>query len=71
MREVIKPMNATDMLDYALGRLEGPERDQAEREIADDPALAEILDRLGRGARTNCSTTATRRRRSNLPRAWP
>jgi hypothetical protein len=48
VREVIKPMNASDMLDYALGRLEGPDRDQAEREIADDPALAEALDRLGR-----------------------
>ena len=48
MTEVVKPMNAPDMLDYALGRLEGPAREQAEREIAGDPDLAEILDRLGR-----------------------
>ena len=41
-------MNASDMLDYALGRLESPARDQADHEIASDPALAETLDRLDR-----------------------
>jgi len=38
-------MNASDMLDYALGKLEGPARDQADAEAARDPQLAETLDR--------------------------
>ncbi len=35
------------LLDYALGQLEEPEREIAERELADDPALAAKADRLG------------------------
>jgi hypothetical protein len=41
-------MNAQDMLDHALGHLEGPGRDQLDREIAADPALAERFGRLSR-----------------------
>ena len=48
MTEVVDAMNAQDMLDYALGQLDGPSREQAEREVAADPALAERVDRLGR-----------------------
>jgi prepilin-type processing-associated H-X9-DG protein len=40
-------MNAQDMIDYALGRLDGPARAQAEQRIAADPVLADTLDRLG------------------------
>jgi hypothetical protein len=40
------PMNASDMLDYALGQLVGPARDHAERELAADPAAADIVERL-------------------------
>ncbi len=39
-------MNAPDMIDYALGQVEGPAREAAEREVADDPDLATSLDRL-------------------------
>lgn len=46
--ETANPMNASDMLDYALGKLEGPARERAEREAADDLILGEKLDRLGR-----------------------
>jgi prepilin-type processing-associated H-X9-DG protein len=41
-------MNADDMLDYALGQLEGPPLERAEHESAGDPNLAESLARLGR-----------------------
>jgi hypothetical protein len=39
-------MNANDMLDYALGQLDGPARARADREIASDPAAAGTVDRL-------------------------
>ncbi|AGA29171.1 hypothetical protein [Singulisphaera acidiphila] len=41
-------MNASDQLDYVLGQLEGPTRELADAEVATDPHLAEVLDRLGR-----------------------
>ncbi len=40
-------MKPEDLLDHALGRLEGPARDFAEAEFARDPALAGRADRLG------------------------
>ena len=40
-------MKPDDLLDYSLGQLEGPEREAAERELADDPDLASEADRLG------------------------
>ena len=40
-------MNPNDMLDYALGQLEGPAREQAERELSADPAASETARRLG------------------------
>jgi len=43
----VDPMNANLMLDYALGRLDGPDRDRAELEAA-DPGQAETLERLSR-----------------------
>lgn len=39
------------MLDYVLGQLDGPRREQLEREIARDPCLAEKLARLSRRLR--------------------
>jgi hypothetical protein len=36
------------MLDHALGQLEGAPREQAEQEIANDPAVAHAVDRLTR-----------------------
>ena len=39
-------MNASDMLDYALGRLEGSAREQADQEVAADAGLSSKLDRL-------------------------
>jgi len=45
---MVEAMNAQEMLDYALGQLEGPALAQAERRAADDAVLAEQLDRLGR-----------------------
>lgn len=44
-------MNANDMLDYALGQLDGPARAQADRELAVDPASAATVERLGRAVR--------------------
>jgi prepilin-type processing-associated H-X9-DG protein len=48
--EMADPMNASDsdLLDYALGQLEGPARDEVERQAAADPALAADLDKLTR-----------------------
>src|SRR4051794_15682147 len=46
--EVADPMNPSDMLDYTLGQLDDPAREQAEVEIARDSQLAANLDRLGR-----------------------
>jgi len=39
-------MDPASLLDYALGRLEGPRREQLEQQVANDPALAERLARL-------------------------
>jgi hypothetical protein len=41
-------MNAHEMLDYALGQLDGPAREQADRELTSDPIQAEKFDRLVR-----------------------
>jgi hypothetical protein len=41
-------MNATEMLDYTLGQVEGPDLDRLEREFAADPFAAERIDRLSR-----------------------
>ena len=46
MTEVVDAMNSPDMLDYVLGQLDGPSSELAEREISEDPALAERVDRL-------------------------
>jgi anti-sigma factor RsiW len=39
-------MNPADLLDYALGRLEGPRRERLDRRMASDPALADRMARL-------------------------
>lgn len=39
-------MNANDLLDYALGRLDGPALDEVRRELAADPASAVRAERL-------------------------
>jgi anti-sigma factor RsiW len=39
-------VDADDLLDYALGRLEGPRRERFDRLLAGDPALAERVARL-------------------------
>ncbi len=44
-------MNAPDMIDFALGQLEGDDASQASLEVQSDPALAERIDRLGLGIR--------------------
>ncbi|WP_435019043.1 hypothetical protein TA3x_001037 [Tundrisphaera sp. TA3] len=44
-------MNPTNQLDYALGRIEGPDGPEAEAEIAGDPDLAARLERLGASLR--------------------
>jgi uncharacterized membrane protein HdeD (DUF308 family) len=41
-------MDSSDLLDYALGQLDGPPRERLEDLIASDPALAERLVRLAR-----------------------
>jgi hypothetical protein len=41
-------MNSSDLLDYALGRLDGATRSRIEHRIARDPALAEQVTRLSR-----------------------
>lgn len=41
-------MDPSDVLDYALGQLDGPPRERLERQIAGDPVLADRLDRLAR-----------------------
>jgi anti-sigma factor RsiW len=41
-------MDPSDLLDYALGQLDGPRRAEVERAIAADPALAERLALLTR-----------------------
>ena len=44
-------MNPTEQLDYALGRLDGADRLEADAEVAGDPDLADRLDRLGHSLR--------------------
>jgi hypothetical protein len=44
-------MNANDMLDYALGQLDGPAREQAERQLAADAGASETVERLARAVR--------------------
>ena len=44
-------MDPADLLDYALGRLEGPRRERLERRLACEPALAERVARLVRNLR--------------------
>ncbi|MEJ7637480.1 MAG: hypothetical protein WKF75_05665 [Singulisphaera sp.] len=39
-------MNSSDLLDYALGQLDGPSGESAERETSGDPALAERVEWL-------------------------
>jgi len=41
-------MDPTDLLDYALGRLDGPPRERIERMLAHDPILAGRVARLVR-----------------------
>jgi hypothetical protein len=43
----VDPMKPEDLLDYALGQLDGPPREAAEAEFASDPVLASRVDRLG------------------------
>jgi hypothetical protein len=42
----VDPMNANEMLDYALGQLDGPAREQFERELAADPRQAVRAERV-------------------------
>ena len=42
------PMNANDLLDYALGQLDGSAREHVERELAADPAATQAAERLTR-----------------------
>jgi hypothetical protein len=41
-------MNADQMIDYVLGRLEGPDRERLERGLQSDPQGADRIDKLGR-----------------------
>jgi hypothetical protein len=43
----VDPMKPDVLLDYALGQLDGPEKDLVEAELARDPAMASEVDRLG------------------------
>jgi hypothetical protein len=43
---MVDPMRPDELLDYALGQLEGPASESAEAAIASDPALARRADRL-------------------------
>ncbi|WP_422929753.1 hypothetical protein [Singulisphaera sp. PoT] len=45
-------MNATNMIDYALGKLDDPDREQLEGEASSDPQLAESLERLTRAVQS-------------------
>ncbi len=47
----IDPMNTNDMLDYALGQLDGPALDEADRQLAADPSAAETVRLLTRSLR--------------------
>ena len=40
-------MNADLMIDYVLGRLEGPDRDRMEEALRNDPEISARADRLG------------------------
>lgn len=41
-------MNAADVFDYLLGRLDGPSRERLENQIASDHCLAERVARVSR-----------------------
>src|SRR5262249_7135562 len=45
---MVDPMNAQEMLDLALGQLDGPRRVEVERELAADPRQAQTFERLSR-----------------------
>jgi len=45
-------MNPNEMLDYVFGQLDGPDREQAEREFAADPEAARKVELLSRSVRT-------------------
>lgn len=47
----VDPMNANEMLDYALGQSDAPERERLEREAATHPALGLRLESLDRAVR--------------------
>lgn len=46
--EVVDPMNAQEMLDYAFRQTDDLSRDEVRRAVVDDPILAQRLDRLER-----------------------
>lgn len=48
-------MNSTEMLDYALGGLDGPAHEQAERVLASDPITAETVASLTRAIHALCN----------------
>lgn len=48
----LDPMNANEMLDFALGQIDAPEGERFEREAATDSALRQRLERLDRAVRT-------------------
>jgi hypothetical protein len=52
-------MNANDMLDYALGQLDGPAREQVERALVSDPEAALRAGRLTRAVRRLVDDGAT------------
>ena len=63
---MVDPMNAQDMLDLALGRLEGSSRAEVERQLAADPHQAETFDRLVRAQNRLAQRAGQRHRdRSN------
>jgi hypothetical protein len=43
----VDPMKPDDLLDYALGQLDGPAKDEFEADLTRDAALASEVDRLG------------------------
>ncbi len=53
-------MKPEDLLDYALGQLDGPHREAIEAELAIDPALASRADRLGFADATGFSRACRR-----------
>src|SRR5262245_7646258 len=49
MTETSDLMSPEEMLDYTLGVVDDPRREQLEREVAGDPALSERVERLRHG----------------------